>query len=559
MNINASIIDQQVRGLADRLKLQLAEALEKQLNDVQRRSAAFVLLCVKTLLDLPDDEALERLTEGGNDFGVDAIDLAEVTEGEFTVTLFQAKYKHENLEGESHFPENGVTKAVQAVGALFNPQAPVTLNPRLQARIEEIRSLISDGYIPRVRYVLCNNGLRWKEPEAQEVIDRARFPERVRFEHANHDVLVQILQDTQPVKDTIQFTGKSVVEDFNFSRVFVGKVAVGEVARLMDAHGDRLLERNIRRYLGLQGNRVNEGIRLTLSSEAERPNFFFYNNGITLICRQFDYNALQNENHKVRVERLQIINGGQTCKTIQATLKQLIGNLQGLDTAFVLVRLYQLGENAGSLVSSITYATNSQNPVDLRDLRSNDPIQKQLEISVRELGYEYKPKRSDIPIKSSDITSAVAAEAVLSTWRRAPQQAKFRNSEHFGSLYEKIFDDSLNGAQLVIAVLLYRIAENKRRRPPDNAPEFVRYASCFAAMLMGQYLLIDMDADLNALDHRSFEQARTLVDKKGDKYFAKAVNAIKKAIRKLYGSQDVSLQQLSATFRRGDLTRYLSQ
>lgn len=559
MNINVSIIDQQVRGLADRLKAPLEDALEKKLSDTERRSAAFVLLCVKTLLDLTDEEALQRLTEGGNDFGVDAIDLAEVTEGEFTVTLFQAKYKHENLEGEANFPENGVTKAVQAVGALFNPQAPVTLNPRLQARIEEVRSLITDGYIPRVRYVLCNNGLKWKEPEAQEVIDRARFPERVRFEHVNHDTLVQILQATQPVKDTVQFAGKSVVEDFNFSRVFVGKVAVSEIARLMDAHGDRLLERNIRRYLGLQGNRVNEGIRLTLSNENERPNFFFYNNGITLICRQFDYNALQNENHKVRVEGLQIINGGQTCKTIQATLRQLNGNVPGLDTAFVLVRLYQLGESTGNLVSSITYATNSQNPVDLRDLRSNDLIQKQLQISVRELDYEYKPKRSDLATKPTDITSAVAAEAVLSTWRRAPQQAKFRHSEHFGSLYEKIFDASLNGAQLVTAVLLYRIAENKRRRPPEDAPEFVRYASCFVAMLMGQYLLADMKIELQQLDHRNFAGARMLIEKKGDRYFNKSVTAIKKALKKLYGAHEVSLQQLSATFRRGDLTRYLPQ
>lgn len=558
MNINASIIDQQVRGLSDRLKPELEEALGKKLTDIDRRSAAFVLLCVKTLLDMTDEEALDTITEGGNDFGVDAIDLTDVSEGEFTVTLFQAKYKHENLDGEANFPENGVTKAVQAVRALFNPAAPVDMNPRLQASIEEVRSLITDGFIPRVRFVLCNNGLRWKEPEAQRVIDRERFPDRVRFEHVNHDTLVQILQSTQPVKDTLQFAGRAVVEDFNFSRVFVGKVAVTEIARLMDAHGDRLLERNIRRYLGLQGNRVNEGIKQTLSKVDERPNFFFYNNGVTLICKQFDYNALQNENFKVRVDGLQIINGGQTCKTIQATLKQINGDAAGLDTAYVLVRLYQLGEQAGALVSTITYATNSQNPVDLRDLRSNDPVQKKLEISVRDLGYEYKPKRSDVATKAIDITSSVAAEAILSAWRRAPQQARFRNAEHFGRLYGGIFSEDLNGAQLVIAVLLYRIAENKRKRPPEDAPPLVRYASCFSAMLMAQYLLVDMGVELQGLDHRNFAAARTLVEKRGERYFNKSVTAIKNALNKLYRTE-VSLQQLSATFRRGDLNRYLQK
>lgn len=170
MNINVSIVDQQVRGLAQRLKPSIESALDKSLNDTVARSVAFVLLCQKVLLDLTDDEALEGLTEGGNDFGVDAIDLSEVVDGEFTVTLFQGKYKHENLEGVHGFPEDGVMKAVQAVRALFNPSAPLNLNRRLQARIEEVRSLIVDGYIPRVRFLLCNNGAPWKRPEAQGII-----------------------------------------------------------------------------------------------------------------------------------------------------------------------------------------------------------------------------------------------------------------------------------------------------------------------------------------------------------------------------------------------------
>lgn len=67
-----------------------------------------------------------------------------------------------------------------------------------------------------------------------------------------------------------------------FSRVLVGRISVTEIATLIERHGERLLERNIRRYLGLQGNRVNEGIRHTLMSE-EKNNFYFYNNGITMI------------------------------------------------------------------------------------------------------------------------------------------------------------------------------------------------------------------------------------------------------------------------------------
>jgi hypothetical protein len=321
------------------------------------------------------------------------------------------------------------------------------------------------------------------------------------------------------------------------------------------------LERNIRRYLGLHGNRVNEAIRRTLESPTERQNFYFYNNGITLICDHFDYNALQPENHKVRVEGLQIINGGQTSKTIGQTLSnlQLELSFSGGDQAYVMVRLYQVPKDSQSLVQMITYATNSQNPVDLKDLRSNDEKQKQLELSIRGLGYEYRRQRSALAQSPLDISVGVAAEAVLSIWRVKPQQAKFRTTEHFGKLYDDIFTADLNGAQVVIAVLLFRIAENKRKRPPLGAPELVRHGACFAAMLMGLFLLGELGIPLEQLDHRTFAQAKRLVDAQGETYFDKAVGLLERGLRSLYGDQPISPTRLAATFRRGDLLEYIVQ
>lgn len=557
MNVNVGIIDQQVRGLATRLKPQIEDALGKALDETTARSVAFVLLCVKTMLDKTDDEALDDLTEGGRDFGVDALDVSDVVDGEFTVTLFQGKYHHENLEGVRGMPEDAVIKAVQAVRALFNPSAPVDLNPRLQARIEEVRSLILDGNIPRVRFLLCSNGQPWKKPEAQAIIDREGFPDRVSFEHVNHDRILQVLQASVPVRDTIQFAGKAIAEDLNYTRVFIGKVPVSELARLMDKHGDRLLERNVRRYLGLIGNRVNEAIQATLRDPKERENFYFYNNGITLICERFDYNALQPENHKVRVEALQIINGAQTSMTIQRALAVLAEAGEHLEQVHVLVRLYQVPSNSDTFVQTITYATNSQNPVDLKDLRSNDEPQKALEFSMSSLGFEYRRHRGESSLKPAEISTGTAAEAVLAVWRRHPQQAKFRSGDHFGKLYDEIFTKDLNAAHVVAAVLLFRIAEAKRRRPPAGSPKFIPYASCFAAMLMGQYLLEDLKSPLQSLDHRRFDEARRLIDERGEAYFSRAIEELDRAVKALYGDHDVSLQQLSATFRRGDLLTYL--
>jgi len=556
MNINASIIDQRLASVADAIRQPAADELG--ITEAGRlKSLAFVYLCVKTWLDLEMTLAFDCLTEGGGDFGVDAMHISEEYDGEFTVSLFQGKYKN-SLEGNANFPETGVIALLNAIKYLFDPTAQLQhINARLRAKMEEARSLIRDGYIPQIRVLACNNGLKWNQA-AQEAIERLGFGNQVTWEHVNHERLIKILQASKPVKDILQLSGTALVEDLYFSRVLVGRISANEIATLIMRHGERLLERNIRRYLGLQGNRVNENIRCTLQSD-ERNNFYFYNNGITLTCDNFYYNALQNSDYQVRVENLQIINGGQTCMTIFKTLREEPDLFQHDAKAYVLVRLYQLPSDNEDLVRRITYATNSQNPVDLRDLRANDECQQRLEMDIEQLGFNYRRKRADSGTRPTDITSSTAAEAVLAVWRKKPHQAKFFSREHFGKLYDVIFTELLNGAQVVLAVRLYRIAENRRKRPQPNDPEFVRYASCFIAMQMGQKLQRDMNLLVAQISHRNFQDAEQLIKQNGEVYFNASLVDIQQALYELYGKQqpEISLQQLSATFRRGDLIEKL--
>jgi len=556
LNINAAIIDQRLQSIRDEIR----DRAEHELNINQEdklKFLAFVFLCVKTVLDLPDDEAFDCITEGGGDFGVDAIHYSEEMDGEFVVTLFQGKYKN-NLEGDANFPEGGIDDLNKAIGYIFDPGAKLErVNDRLKSKMEEIRSLIRDGYIPRIRVLACNNGLPWNTA-GQDAIDRTGFGDQVNWEHVNHDRLVMILQAPKFVTDTLQLTGKAIVEDFNFVRVLVARISVTEIAAMFERHGEKLLERNIRRYLGIAGNRVNEAISLTLQGD-ERSNFYFYNNGITMICDKFSYNALQSGDYKVKVENLQIINGGQTCMTIHKTLNNKNLFNKGQEDAYVLIRLYQLPSDNRDLVQQITFATNSQNPVDMRDLRANDEKQQRLQMDIEQLGYTYHRKRSDLSAKPTDITSGTAAEAILSVWQQRPQQAKYMSREHFGKLYRVIFSDSLNGTQTIIATLLYRIAENRRRRPLAFDPPLVRYASCFLAMQMGKYLLKDLQCSVEELSHRNFQSARKIVEENGQRYVEDAISDVETAIQQLYGNANISMQQLAATFRRGDLIEILKR
>lgn len=556
MNLNASIIDQRLSGVQAEIQAWAQDELNITAAD-RLKPLAFVYLCVKTMLDLDTRETFDCITEGGGDFGVDAIEVTEETDGEFTVTLFQAKYKT-RLDAAAHFPEEGVHALVNAIRYIFDPQASLgSINDRLRVKVEEARSLVRDGFIPRVRAIACNNGLKWNA-QAQTTIDRAGFGDQVTWEYVNHDVLIGILQRPKQVDETLRLVGKAHVEDMNFSRVCIGRLPVSEVAALMHAHGERLLERNIRRYLGLHGNRVNEGIRTTLQSPEQSANFYFFNNGLTLVCNDFSYNALQSSDYQVRVENLQIVNGGQTCMTILKTADALAAQGQALPVdASVLVRIYKLPKDNDDIVLQITQATNSQNPVDLKDLRANDEIQRQLEASIQSLGYHYRRKRSDGAAKPTDITAGAAAEALLSVWRHAPHQAKFLTREHFGKLYPSVFPTSVNGTQVVLAVLLYRIAENHRRRPGQDDPALVRYASCFIAMRMGQRLLHALGLPLEQLQHTHFAAARQHIEAHGEVWFRAATGDVQTALTELYGERDISTLQLSATFRRGDLIHRL--
>ena len=204
MNINASIVDQRITGIIKEHSNFLPHGDENK-----KKSSAFVLLCMSTALELNLEEAAELLTEGGNDAGVDGIHISEVDDGEFAVTIFQGKYKIKNLDGTSNFPENDVQKAVNTVATLFDPAKKVELNKKIAPKVEEIRSLVRDGYIPSVRFVLCNNGAKWTE-QAQNWIAQSGFTEeQVIWTHYNHDSIVSVLQRKKTVDDSIRLRRKS--------------------------------------------------------------------------------------------------------------------------------------------------------------------------------------------------------------------------------------------------------------------------------------------------------------------------------------------------------------
>lgn len=551
MDINKHIIDQRIRKIVK----DKPEWFLDSKDDNQKNSKSFVLLTVSTYLNIELSEAFSLITDGGNDAGVDAIYIGDTNGQELPVTIFQGKYVFD-LEKDSNYPANSIIRVINSVGSIFDPTKDLQLNPKLKPAIEEIRSLISDGFIPVVKLVLFNNGIRWNE-EGQQHIINANFPkDQVEFEYLNHHQIVDFIQSSKEIKATLRLTGESVVENFNFKRVLIGKVNVIEIAKLFQTHGDGLLEKNIRRYLGLNRNRVNEAIQETLLNE-KKDNFYFKNNGITMICKKFSYNALQEKNWDIIADDLQIINGGQTCKTIQHTIND---NSQiDYSQVFVLIRLYELSdtnEDNESLVNDITLATNSQNPVDLSDLRANDKIQRTLETDIKGLGYNYRRKKDISSTNDSIIPISVAAQAIYAIWKEKPHVAKFKRKELFGSLYDDVFRPVPNAAQVVIAVLIYRFCDNQRRKIVlIEKYNHIPYSNYFLSMIIGKLLLKENNIVLPELTHNNFETIKLYFEENKDLLFEKANKILIESLNSLYNEDYLNLEapRLSAAFRRGDL------
>ena len=151
-------------------------------------------------------------------------------------------------------------------------------------------------------------------------------------------------------------------------------------------HGSRVLEGNVRAFLGTGGSKsVNSGIRRTINNDPTK--FFTYNNGIATTASDVETELIDGQLYITRVVDLQIINGGQTTASLaEAVLKRTNTELEGI---YVPMKLTVIDDRESedengirfydAMVQSIAKFANSQNKVTAADLFSNDPFHIQME------------------------------------------------------------------------------------------------------------------------------------------------------------------------------------
>ena len=548
MDFYASLVDQMLEGEIERH----TDILPYQSDQEKRKSATFVIFCMAKRFRKQMEEALDWFTCGGQDAGVDVLTYEATSSCEIHITSFQGTYAC-NFESLSPFPRNAIKKTIAIINNIFDPSKSIKVHNNLRFKLEEIRSFIRDGYLPVVHVILCNNGKPW-DAHAQQLIDAAQFAkDQVIWEHFNHNSIINILKKPQKINTSIQFTGKSIYEQFREKNFFIGKVNVIEISQLIKTYGDELLEGNIHRFLSIGGSHENLAINDLLMDAKSRDDFYFTNQGITIVCTKMSYNALREENHLVKLENARIVSGWQIAITIAKTVSIEENAQQDFATCFVLVRIYEINDSDKDIIRAITYATNKQNPVSLMDLHANDDCQKELTLELKQLGFTYTCDLKEGVLANDILESHLVAEATLAIWRKAPHQTKYMCSEHFGKLYDKILKN-LNAAEAALAVLILRRVENLCKHAYDPHPLFLPYASHYIAMIIGMELC-------RIYEHVTMQNYHKCVDcleQNFSVYYTQALEKITLALENLYNNvNNLSLQQLAATFRRGDLLQII--
>ena len=405
-NIRQQIIGDEVDGVATRFGIS---------KDVAFLRFAHHLLTGRSLYAFDDDD----LVDGGQDKQIDTVTI-EADDSAADVWIIQAK-------GSSSFSSNALVQMGNGLRWLLEaPRKKLeTLeNQPFKDKILEFRGVRSELGPANLRLHVAfvtpgSTGDLSKEFEQEIEAIRERYSDEDLFESFDiraygHDELNELLRARDRRAKSIDAdlkirydVNKGPVINYRADelRGLVCTVSAQEIARLVnDDPSGSVFDLNLRKFLGGRGA-VNKDIMETCTSPESAHEFWFLNNGITIVCDAFDPN-LDPDDPRVKLKNLQIVNGCQTATTLATAQRE--GKLR--PDVRVMTRVYETPKTG--LVDKIVLTTNNQNRISSRDLRANDVVQIDMErgFGIYDLLYERKQRQHDSA--SQDPTKIVPNEAV---------------------------------------------------------------------------------------------------------------------------------------------------
>lgn len=191
-------------------------------------------------------------------------------------------------------------------------------------------------------------------------------------------------------------------------------------------------------------SKFNLNILKTLEEEPTR--FFIYNNGLTLITKDIKSDSINaNKKIKLQLSDIQVINGGQTLRTIHSFNREDNKNIEkNLSDAQVTLRIFKT-ESDDDLNNKIAEFTNSQNAISNIDLKSLRSEQLNLEQYLYEHNILYIRKSGGIELNDKDYKYRISMEKfgqILFSLTGFPEKTTNQKKNIFDKYYEEIFGAS---------------------------------------------------------------------------------------------------------------------
>jgi len=217
-------------------------------------------------------------------------------------------------------------------------------------------------------------------------------------------------------------------------------VKATSIKSLYEKHSENgLFSYNLREHVADKS--VDEGIEQTIKND--KDNFWFYNNGITIGCEDF-----RKDGDKIKLYNFSIINGAQT--TTKLGKSKLIDGKHDFSLVCKIVKSDLISEETKNFISKISEASNSQKPIKLRDLKSNDLQQLKLERGAASNKYPLaieikrgvKAKNyNKVREKWQRVTNEYIGQLILSCILQKPGLARNSKNTIFSSkkLYTQVF------------------------------------------------------------------------------------------------------------------------
>jgi hypothetical protein len=257
---------------------------------------------------------------------------------------------------------------------------------------------------------------------------------------------------------------------------------------LADEHGDlrrHIFDWNVRDYQG--DVEVNKEIRHSLE-ELEGPEFWWLNNGITVICTRATVVG-----KTFALDDVQVVNGLQTSHTVFDVLRAADDH-PALSRA-VLVRI--LVTDDASTRDRVIRATNRQTSVPAASLRATDDIQRDIEAFFLHHGWFYDRRKNYYRNNGKSVERIVSipllAQAVMAMGLSRPDNSRARPSSLLkrDDDYQKIFsrdiplDVYLWMAQSQKAVDSFLLSETAGTTPQERTNLRFHLSMIAAARLHG--------------------------------------------------------------------------